>query len=100
MEFKYSTFQEAEFFNGIVNVLETSGKLNSNKLYNNWLLSVRQAEIISKKHRRRKHLKKDVQYTPSKTEFIKLLDGMVNHGYLLKNRDQHSKLNLKPYFYQ
>jgi len=97
MEFIYP--YTVEYFNATIDIIEQKEKITFNKLFQEWLIILRQTKIESAGHRKRKH-SKPTKYTPSKNEFSKILKKMIEDGYLMKVVNEKSKLTLKEINYQ
>ena len=67
-----------------------------NRLFDEWVNALRQTEIQSPKHRKRKH-PKPTEYTPSKKVFSDILRKMVDDRYLKRVVDEKSKSHIEEY---
>jgi hypothetical protein len=83
-----------EYFNSIIDILEKGGEMSFNKLFKEWVNGLRKTNIQSIKHRKRRH-SKPTKFTPSKTEFSKIIKRMLEYGYLRKEVNEKSKLTIK-----
>jgi hypothetical protein len=97
MEFIYP--YTVEYFNVIIDILEKKGKMTFNKLFQEWVKTLRQYNIQFVKNRKRKH-SKPTKFTPSKKVFSNILNKMVDDSYLRKEVNEKSKLTLKEINYQ